>query len=99
MVGTRWDGKHVLRYMRALSAGSDTPVIVATTRSMPGAAVREPGGEPVVTRSAVDGMDDSMWPEAEFLRQAPGPPSWPAPSGWTSAAGRRWPSPWTERRT
>ncbi|MEU3203992.1 PP2C family protein-serine/threonine phosphatase [Streptomyces cyaneofuscatus] len=72
VVGTRWDEKHVLRYMRALSAGSDTPVIVATTRSMPGAAVREPGGEPVVTRSAVDGMDGSVWPEAEFLRQAPG---------------------------
>ncbi|RBL84582.1 hypothetical protein DDE05_22945, partial [Streptomyces cavourensis] len=24
VVGTRWDGRHVLRYMRALSAGSDT---------------------------------------------------------------------------
>ncbi|MEU0358484.1 PP2C family protein-serine/threonine phosphatase [Streptomyces cyaneofuscatus] len=72
VVGTRWDEKHVLRYMRALSAGSDTPVIVATTRSMPEAAVREPGGEPVVTRSAVDGLDGSVWPEAEFLRQAPG---------------------------
>ncbi|MFJ9982311.1 PP2C family protein-serine/threonine phosphatase [Streptomyces cyaneofuscatus] len=72
VVGTRWDEKHVLRYMRALSAGSDTPVIVATTRSMPGAAVREPGGAPVVTRSAVEGLDDSVWPEAEFLRQAPG---------------------------
>ncbi|MFD4273230.1 PP2C family protein-serine/threonine phosphatase [Streptomyces cyaneofuscatus] len=72
VVGTRWDEKHVLRYMRALSAGSDTPVIVATTRSMPGAAVREPGGAPVVTRSAVDGMDGSVWPEADFLRQAPG---------------------------
>ncbi|MCD9902903.1 serine/threonine-protein phosphatase [Streptomyces sp. MT29] len=72
VVGTRWDEKHVLRYMRALSAGSDTPVIVATTRSMPGAAVREPGGEPVATRSAVEGLDDSVWPEAEFLRQAPG---------------------------
>ncbi|MFZ4264428.1 PP2C family protein-serine/threonine phosphatase [Streptomyces arboris] len=72
VVGTRWDEKHVLRYMRGLSAGSDTPVIVATTRSMPGAAVREPGGEPVVTRSAVDGLDDAVWPEAEFLRQAPG---------------------------
>ncbi|MGA5044266.1 PP2C family protein-serine/threonine phosphatase [Streptomyces arboris] len=72
VVGTRWDEKHVLRYMRGLSAGSDTPVIVATTRSMPGAAVREPGGEPVVTRSAVDGLDDAEWPEAEFLRQAPG---------------------------
>ncbi|MFI7238678.1 PP2C family protein-serine/threonine phosphatase [Streptomyces cyaneofuscatus] len=72
VVGTRWDEKHVLRYMRGLSAGSDTPVIVATTRSMPGAAVREPGGEPVVTRSAVEGLDDSVWPEAEFLRQAPG---------------------------
>ncbi|MFE9013438.1 PP2C family protein-serine/threonine phosphatase [Streptomyces cyaneofuscatus] len=72
VVGTRWDEKHVLRYMRALSAGSDTPVIVATTRSMPGAAVREPGGAPVVTRSAVEGLDDSVWPEAEFLRQGPG---------------------------
>ncbi|MFJ3436351.1 PP2C family protein-serine/threonine phosphatase [Streptomyces cyaneofuscatus] len=72
VVGTRWDEQHVLRYMRGLSAGSDTPVIVATTRSMPGAAVREPGGEPVVTRSAVEGLDDSVWPEAEFLRQAPG---------------------------
>ncbi|PVC90594.1 hypothetical protein DBP19_18455 [Streptomyces sp. CS090A] len=72
VVGTRWDEKHVLRYMRALSAGSDTPVIVATTRSMPGAAVREPGGAPVVTRSAVEGLDGSVWPEAEFLRQAPG---------------------------
>ncbi|MFJ8842235.1 PP2C family protein-serine/threonine phosphatase [Streptomyces cyaneofuscatus] len=72
VVGTRWDEEHVLRYMRGLSAGSDTPVIVATTRSMPGAAVREPGGEPVVTRSAVDGLDDAVWPEAEFLRQAPG---------------------------
>ncbi|MEV4876005.1 PP2C family protein-serine/threonine phosphatase [Streptomyces cyaneofuscatus] len=72
VVGTRWDDRQVLRYMRGLSAGSDTPVIVATTRSMPGAAVREPGGEPVVTRSAVDGLDDAAWPEAEFLRQAPG---------------------------
>ncbi|MFE7480625.1 PP2C family protein-serine/threonine phosphatase [Streptomyces sp. NPDC057552] len=72
VVGTRWDEQHVLRYMRALSAGSDAPVIVATTRSMPGAAVREPGGEPVVTRSAVAGLDDAVWPEAEFLRQAPG---------------------------
>ncbi|MBT2378562.1 PP2C family protein-serine/threonine phosphatase [Streptomyces sp. ISL-111] len=72
VVGTRWDEKQVLRYMRALSAGSDTPVTVATTRSMPRAAVREPGGEPVVTRSAVEGLDDSVWPEAEFLRQAPG---------------------------
>ncbi|MYX15551.1 SpoIIE family protein phosphatase [Streptomyces sp. SID8374] len=72
VVGTRWDEKQVLRYMRALSAGSDAPVIVATTRSMPGAAVREPGGEPVVTRFAVDGLDDSVWPEAAFLRQVPG---------------------------
>ncbi|MFD3409668.1 PP2C family protein-serine/threonine phosphatase [Streptomyces cyaneofuscatus] len=72
VAGTRWDEQHVLRYMRGLSAGSDTPVIVATTRSMPGAAVREPGGEPVVTRSDVEGLDDSVWPEAAFLRQAPG---------------------------
>ncbi|MFD8729925.1 PP2C family protein-serine/threonine phosphatase [Streptomyces sp. NPDC059611] len=72
VAGTRWDEKQVLRYMRALSAGSDAPVIVATTRSMPGAAVREPRGEPVVTRFAVDGLDDSVWPEAEFLRQVPG---------------------------
>ncbi|WP_405507915.1 serine/threonine-protein phosphatase [Streptomyces cyaneofuscatus] len=72
VVGTRWDEKHVLRYMRSLSAGSDNPVIVATTRSLPGAAVREPGGAPVVTRSAVEGLDDSVWPEAESLRQAPG---------------------------
>ncbi|MFF2717373.1 PP2C family protein-serine/threonine phosphatase [Streptomyces sp. NPDC058011] len=72
VVGTRWDDRQVLRYMRALSAGSDAPVIVATTRSMPEAAVREPGGAPVVTRTAVDGLDDAVWPEAEFLRQAPG---------------------------
>ncbi|MFT9786289.1 PP2C family protein-serine/threonine phosphatase [Streptomyces bacillaris] len=72
VVGTRWDGRQVLRYMRALSAGSDTPVIVATTRSMPGAAVREPGGEPVVDRLEVAGLDDAVWPEAEFLREAPG---------------------------
>ncbi|MFC8728768.1 PP2C family protein-serine/threonine phosphatase [Streptomyces bacillaris] len=72
VVGTRWDGRHVLRYMRALSAGSDTPVIVATTRSMPGAAVREPGGEPVVDRLEVAGLDDAVWPEAAFLREAPG---------------------------
>ncbi|MFJ9049073.1 PP2C family protein-serine/threonine phosphatase [Streptomyces bacillaris] len=72
VVGTRWDGRQVLRYMRALSAGSDTPVIVATTRSMPGAAVREPGGEPVVDRVEAAGLDDAVWPEAEFLREAPG---------------------------
>ncbi|MFE7533973.1 PP2C family protein-serine/threonine phosphatase [Streptomyces rhizosphaericola] len=72
VVGTRWDGRQVLRYMRALSAGSDTPVIVATTRSMPGAAVREPGGEPVVDRLEVAGLDDAVWPEEEFLREAPG---------------------------
>ncbi|MFD3975566.1 PP2C family protein-serine/threonine phosphatase [Streptomyces cyaneofuscatus] len=72
VVGTRWDEKHVLRYMRALSAGSDNPVIVATTRSMPEAAEREPGGAPVLTRAAVEGLDDAVWPEAEFLRQAPG---------------------------
>lgn len=72
VVGTRWDDRQVLRYMRALSAGSDAPVIVATARSMPEAAVREPGGAPVVTRTAVDGLDDAVWPEAEFLRQAPG---------------------------
>ncbi|WP_441350849.1 oxidoreductase, partial [Streptomyces sp. ZEA17I] len=72
VVGTRWDGRQVLRYMRALSAGSDTPVIVATTRSMPGAAVREPGGEPVVDRLEAAGLDDAVWPEAEFLREAPG---------------------------
>lgn len=72
VVGTRWDGRQVLRYMRALSAGSDSPVIVATTRSMPGAAVREPGGEPVVARLEVAGLDDAVWPEAEFLREAPG---------------------------
>ncbi|MFJ9640910.1 PP2C family protein-serine/threonine phosphatase [Streptomyces sp. NPDC101178] len=72
VVGTRWDDRQVLRYMRALTAGSDAPVIVATTRSMPEAAVREPGGAPVVTRDAVGGLDDAVWPEAEFLRQAPG---------------------------
>ncbi|WP_433401471.1 PP2C family protein-serine/threonine phosphatase [Streptomyces sp. CA-146814] len=72
VVGTRWDDRQVLRYMRALSARSDAPVIVATTRAMPEAAVREPGGAPVVTRDAVGGLDDAVWPEAEFLRQAPG---------------------------
>ncbi|MYT34920.1 SpoIIE family protein phosphatase [Streptomyces sp. SID8356] len=72
VVGTRWDGRQVLRYMRALSAGSDTPVIVATTRSMPGAAAREPGEDPVVDRLEVAGLDDAVWPEAEFLREAPG---------------------------
>ncbi|MFJ4968974.1 PP2C family protein-serine/threonine phosphatase [Streptomyces sp. NPDC088755] len=72
VVGTRWDERQVLRYVRALSAGSDTPVTVATTRPMPGAAVREPGAGPVVTRSAVDGLDDAAWPEAEFLRRTPG---------------------------
>ncbi|MEW2066261.1 SpoIIE family protein phosphatase [Streptomyces sp. NPDC007346] len=72
VVGTRWDEKQVLRYMRALSTASDAPVIVATTRSMPEAAVREPGGEPVVTRSSVAALDDAVWPEAEFLRRTPG---------------------------
>lgn len=71
VVGTRWDEKQVLRYTRVLSDRSDTPVIVTASRSMPAAAVREPGDEPVVTRSAVAGLDDAVWPEAEFLRQTP----------------------------
>ncbi|MGW8491464.1 PP2C family protein-serine/threonine phosphatase [Streptomyces sp. NPDC055886] len=72
VVGTRWDEGPTLRYMRALSSGSETPVIVATARTMPGAAGREPDGEPVVTRARVDELDDAAWPEAEFLRQSPG---------------------------
>ncbi|MCT6775046.1 SpoIIE family protein phosphatase [Streptomyces sp. CS7] len=72
VVGTRWDEDATLRYMRALGADGDGPVIVATARSMPGAAVREPDGEPVVTRASVDELDDAAWPEAEFLRQSPG---------------------------
>ncbi|MGW1150723.1 PP2C family protein-serine/threonine phosphatase [Streptomyces rubiginosohelvolus] len=72
VVGTRWDEDATLRYMRALGADGDAPVIVATARSMPGAAVREPDGEPVVTRSPVGELDDAVWPEAEFLRQVPG---------------------------
>ncbi|GGR77407.1 MULTISPECIES: PP2C family protein-serine/threonine phosphatase [Streptomyces] len=72
VVGTRWDEDATLRYMRALGADGDAPVIIATARSMPGAAVREPDGEPVVTRGSVDELDDAAWPEAEFLRQSPG---------------------------
>ncbi|UCA53884.1 SpoIIE family protein phosphatase [Streptomyces sp. WA6-1-16] len=72
VVGTRWDEDATLRYMRALGADGDAPVIIATARSMPGAAVREPDGEPVVTRGSVDELDDTAWPEAEFLRQSPG---------------------------
>ncbi|MFJ6510461.1 PP2C family protein-serine/threonine phosphatase [Streptomyces sp. NPDC091406] len=72
VVGTRWDEGPTLRYMRALSSGSETPVIVATARTMPGAAGREPDGEPVVTRARVDALDDTAWPEVEFLRQSPG---------------------------
>ncbi|EGE42790.1 SpoIIE family protein phosphatase [Streptomyces sp. SID4928] len=72
VVGTRWDEAVTLRYMKALGADGDGPVIVATARSMPGAAVREPDGEPVVTRASVDELDDAAWPEAEFLRQSPG---------------------------
>ncbi|MEU3069804.1 GAF domain-containing SpoIIE family protein phosphatase [Streptomyces sp. NPDC006906] len=72
VVGTRWDEDVTLRYMRALDADGGAPVIVATARSMPGAAVREPDGEPVVTRSAVAELDDAAWPEAEFLRRSPG---------------------------
>lgn len=72
VVGTRWDDGRILRYMRALSTGSDAPVIVATARPMPAAGVREPGGEPVVTRSTAAGLDEDVWPEAEFLRQSPG---------------------------
>ncbi|WP_432024138.1 PP2C family protein-serine/threonine phosphatase [Streptomyces parvus] len=72
VVGTRWDEDATLRYMRALGTDGEAPVIVATARSMPGAAVREPDGEPVVTRASVDELDDAAWPEAEFLRQSPG---------------------------
>ncbi|SCF88112.1 SpoIIE family protein phosphatase [Streptomyces sp. Cmuel-A718b] len=72
VVGTRWDEDATLRYMRALGADGDGPLIVATARSMPGAAVREPDGEPVVTRGSVDELDDAAWPEAELLRQSPG---------------------------
>ncbi|WP_097881015.1 PP2C family protein-serine/threonine phosphatase [Streptomyces sp. st140] len=72
VVGTRWDEDATLRYMRALGADGDAPVIIATARSMPGAAVREPDGEPVVTRSPVGELDDAAWPEVEFLRQSPG---------------------------
>ncbi|WP_424567932.1 PP2C family protein-serine/threonine phosphatase [Streptomyces sp. CH-036] len=72
VVGTRWDEDATLRYMRALGADGDAPVIIATARSMPGAAVREPDGEPAVTRGSVDELDDAAWPEAEFLRQSPG---------------------------
>ncbi|MBK3557981.1 SpoIIE family protein phosphatase [Streptomyces sp. MBT56] len=72
VVGTRWDEDVTLRYMKALSADGDGPVIVATARSMPGAAVREPDGEPVVTQASADELDDAAWPEAEFLRQSPG---------------------------
>ncbi|MEU0978103.1 GAF domain-containing SpoIIE family protein phosphatase [Streptomyces griseus] len=72
VVGTRWDEAVTLRYMKALGADGDGPVIVATARSMPGAAVREPDGEPVVTRASADELDDAAWPEAEFLRQSPG---------------------------
>ncbi|MEU4923514.1 GAF domain-containing SpoIIE family protein phosphatase [Streptomyces parvus] len=72
VVGTRWDEDATLRYMRALGTDGEAPVIVATARSMPGAAVREPDGEPVVTRASVDELDDAVWPEAEFLRQSPG---------------------------
>ncbi|MFD5690155.1 PP2C family protein-serine/threonine phosphatase [Streptomyces rubiginosohelvolus] len=72
VVGTRWDEDSTLRYMRALGADGDAPVIIATARSMAGAAVREPDGEPVVTRGSVDELDDAAWPEAEFLRQSTG---------------------------
>ncbi|MFF8243935.1 PP2C family protein-serine/threonine phosphatase [Streptomyces griseus] len=72
VVGTRWDEAVTLRYMKALGADGDGPVIVATARPMPGAAVREPDGEPVVTRASADELDDAAWPEAEFLRQSPG---------------------------
>ncbi|MEU6619027.1 PP2C family protein-serine/threonine phosphatase [Streptomyces parvus] len=72
VVGTRWDEDATLRYMRGLGADGDAPVIIATTRSMPGAAVREPDGEPVVTQAPADELDDAAWPEAEFLRQSPG---------------------------
>ncbi|WGP11797.1 GAF domain-containing SpoIIE family protein phosphatase [Streptomyces sp. SH5] len=72
VVGTRWDEYRTLRYMRALGADGDAPVIVATARSMPGAASREPDGAPVVTRSPAGELDDAAWPEAEFLRESPG---------------------------
>ncbi|MET8377882.1 PP2C family protein-serine/threonine phosphatase [Streptomyces microflavus] len=72
VVGTRWEDRQILRYMRALAAGSDSPVITATSRSVPEAAVREPGDEPVVTRIPVAGLDDLGWPEAELLRRTPG---------------------------
>ncbi|MEW2189762.1 PP2C family protein-serine/threonine phosphatase [Streptomyces microflavus] len=72
VVGTRWEDRQILRYMRALAAGSDSPVITATSRSVPEAAVREPGDEPVVTRIPVAGLDDAGWPEAELLRRTPG---------------------------
>lgn len=72
VVGTRWEDRRILRYMRALAAGSDSPVITATSRSVPEAAVREPGDEPVVTRIPVAGLDDAGWPEAELLRRTPG---------------------------
>ncbi|MFJ8560523.1 PP2C family protein-serine/threonine phosphatase [Streptomyces microflavus] len=71
VVGTRWEDPQILRYMRALRAGSDSPVITATARSVPEAAVREPGDEPVVTRIPVAGLDDAGWPEAELLRRMP----------------------------
>ncbi|NEE43113.1 hypothetical protein G3M55_00665, partial [Streptomyces sp. SID8455] len=35
VVGTRWEDRQILRYMRALAAGSDSPVITATSRSVP----------------------------------------------------------------
>ncbi|MEV7309742.1 PP2C family protein-serine/threonine phosphatase [Streptomyces microflavus] len=72
VVGTRWEDRQILRYMRALAAGSDSPVITATSRSVPEAAVREPGDEPVVTRIPVAALDDAGWPEAELLRRTPG---------------------------
>ncbi|MEU1175621.1 PP2C family protein-serine/threonine phosphatase [Streptomyces microflavus] len=72
VVGTRWEDPQILRYMRALRAGSDSPVITETSRSVPRAAVREPGDEPVVTRIPVAGLDDAGWPEAELLRRTPG---------------------------
>ncbi|MDX2408080.1 serine/threonine-protein phosphatase [Streptomyces microflavus] len=72
VVGTRWEDPQILRYMRALRAGSDSPVITETSRSVPRAAVREPGDEPVVTRIPVSGLDDAGWPEAELLRRTPG---------------------------
>ncbi|MFJ9621038.1 PP2C family protein-serine/threonine phosphatase [Streptomyces sp. NPDC101181] len=72
VVGTRWDEPHVLRYMRALGAGSDTPTTFTASRSMPEAAVREPGGTPEVAHLDPAGLDSAVWPEAELLRQAPG---------------------------